>query len=163
LYSQSTDIWKWFEEQLKFARELKKPVFLHERNASKKFLEIMQRYKDVKACVHCFTGTKEELQTYIKLGYYIGITGFICDERRNSILKDIVKLIPLDKLMIETDAPFMTPKKMPKPFDRVRRNEPAFLPVVLMQVAKCMGKSVEEVAEATRKTTIEFFGIDNKI
>ena len=89
---------------------------MHERNASKKFLEIMQRYKDVKACVHClyslckvdpflgFTGTKEELQTYIKLGYYIGITGFICDERRNSILKDIVKLIPLDKLMIETDG-----------------------------------------------------------
>lgn len=150
---------KWFEEQLKLASKLNKPVFLHERSAHTEFLKIMSKFPNIKACVHCFTGTKAELEEYLKRGYYIGITGFICNDARGKELQQIVRLVPLNRLMVETDAPFMTPKNMKSPFDRVKRNEPAFLPVVVQKIAECMKKSFEEVAIETRKTTMEFFGL----
>lgn len=100
-FSEPKDQELWFENQVKLAEELKLPLFLHERSAHKKFVEILSKYK-VKACVHCFTGTKEELEVYLKLGYYIGITGWICDERRGTDLASIVSKIPLNRLMIET-------------------------------------------------------------
>jgi TatD DNase family protein len=141
------------------ATKLNKPVFLHERAAHEEFLKIMSKYPKIKACVHCFTGTKKELEEYLKRGYYIGITGFICNDSRGKELQQIIRLVPLNRLMVETDAPFMTPRNMKPPFDRIKRNEPAFLPVVVQKIAECMKKSVEEVAEATRKTTMEFFGL----
>ena len=98
----------------------------------------------------------KNLKTYLDMGLHIGITGWICDERRGTHLRELVTEIPLDRLMIETDAPFLVPRTMPtKPKDG--RNEPAFLPYVLQAVADCLGKPSAAVAEATTKTAREFF------
>jgi TatD DNase family protein len=152
---------QWFEEQIKLAVEMKMPLFLHEREAHARFIEIMGKFKGSlpKAVVHCFTGNQYELDRYLKMGLYIGITGWICDERRGTHLRELVRKIPLDKLMLETDAPFLTPRDM-RPAPKDGRNEPAFLPHVLNAVAKAMGKPAEEVAAATTETAKEFFGIE---
>jgi TatD DNase family protein len=147
---------KWFEEQIKLAVELNMPLFLHERDAHKRFVEILSKY-EVKAIVHCFTSSTTELHDYLNRGYYIGITGWVCDERRGIQLQQAVKHIPLDKLMIETDGPYLTPPLNPRP--QGNRNEPQFLPYVLNKIAKCMGKPTEEVANAALKNTKEFFNI----
>jgi len=114
--------------------------------------------RSVPGVLHCFTGTRAELKACLDMGLHIGITGWICDERRGTHLRELVREIPLDRLMIETDAPFLVPRTMPtKPKDG--RNEPAFLPYVLQAVADCLGKPVPAVAEATTKTAREFFGL----
>jgi len=150
---------KWYEAQVALAEELQKPLFLHERDARPRFCEILAAArKSVPAVLHCFTGTREELKIYLDMGLHLGITGWICDERRGTHLRELVREIPLDRLMIETDAPFLVPRTMPtKPKDG--RNEPAFLPYVLQAVADCLGKPVPAVAEATTKTAREFFGL----
>ncbi|WP_407871245.1 TatD family hydrolase [Paenibacillus sp. P36] len=152
---------KWFEEQIQLACELEKPLFLHEREAHLDFVRILKPYLgkgNVKAVVHCFTGSAQELEVYLRLGLHIGITGWICDERRGRHLRELVKRIPLDRLMLETDAPFLTPRDLPvKPQDG--RNEPMFLPHVAAAVASCLGATVEEVAEATTSTARSFFGL----
>lgn len=151
---------RWFEEQLKLACELKMPLFLHERSAHIRFAEILSHYRKdlVAAVVHCFTGTEAELEKYLTMDLHIGITGWICDERRGLPLREIVGQIPLDRLMIETDAPFLTPRNMQsKPKDG--RNEPAFLPYVLRTLASSMGKSVAEVGNATTGTARKFFNL----
>ena len=109
--------------------------------------------------VHCFTGTAEVLRAYLDLDMHIGLTGWICDERRGTHLRDIVGRIPPERLMIETDAPFLLPRDLPnRPKDR--RNEPAFLPHVLATVADCVGRPAEVVAEQTTATARAFFGLD---
>ncbi|TXK80027.1 TatD family hydrolase [Paenibacillus sp. N3.4] len=151
---------KWFEAQIQLACELQMPLFLHEREAHGDFVRMLKPYVGQinKAVVHCFTGTQQELQAYLQLGYYIGITGWICDERRGKHLRELVKQIPLSRLMLETDAPFLTPRDLPvKPQDG--RNEPAFLPHIAMSVAKCLNLPVEEVAEATTRNAQSFFGL----
>ncbi|GGI44073.1 DNase TatD [Paenibacillus marchantiophytorum] len=153
---------KWFEEQIKLACELQMPLFLHEREAHVDFVRLLKPYIGSmnKAVVHCFTGTMQELQTYLQLGFYIGITGWICDERRGKHLRELVKRVPLDRLMLETDAPFLTPRDL-KVKPRDGRNEPRFLPHIAAAVAACLGKSVQEVTEGTNRTTKDFFGISN--
>ncbi len=151
---------KWFEAQIQLASELKMPLFLHERDAHQRFVEILSKYSNTldKVVVHCFTGNAQELDKYLSMGFYIGITGWICDDRRGTHLRDLVRRIPLDRLMLETDAPFLTPRDMrPQPADR--RNEPAFLPHILNTVANAMGKSPAEVATATTATAKSFFGL----
>jgi len=148
----------WFEEQLKLAVQLKKPVFLHERSAFKRFSEILNKYKNELSggVVHCFTGTREELEKYLAMGMHIGITGWVTDDNRGKDLQKILKLIPLNKLMIETDAPFLKPHNMRS---RVTNNEPAFLPFVLQKVAECMDIPVEHVAKATTANAFKFFNL----
>jgi TatD DNase family protein len=151
---------RWFEAQVKLACDLKMPLFLHERDAHSRLAEILRHYLPNlnRAVVHCFTGTRAELEIYLELDFYIGITGWICDERRGRHLQELVKYIPLNRLMLETDAPFLTPRNIaPKPKDG--RNEPAYLTYVLDKVAENMKKSREEVAAATTQTAKEFFGI----
>lgn len=149
---------KWFAEQARLALGLNMPLFLHERDAFADFVAILKEHAVQKAVVHCFTGTLPELKVYLEMGFHIGITGWICDERRGKQLKDLVRIIPLDRLMIETDAPFLTPRDLkPKPADG--RNEPAFLPHILQAVARCIGKSEDEVAQATTETASAFFRI----
>ena len=159
-FSPRPDQDRWFEAQVELACELKRPLFLHERDAHARFVEILNRHADrlPKAVVHCFTGSGQELDTYLSLGYYIGITGWICDERRGVHLRELVKRIPLDRLMLETDGPFLTPRDM-RPQPKHGRNEPAFLPHILGAVAKSMGKPVDEVAARVTKTSKTFFGI----
>ncbi|OPA74293.1 hydrolase TatD [Paenibacillus selenitireducens] len=151
---------QWFEAQIQLAAELQMPLFLHERDAHREFVGILKEYRNSfdKAVVHCFTGTAQELYAYLDMGLYIGITGWICDERRGKHLRDLVRIIPLDRLMIETDAPFLTPRDLKrKPLDG--RNEPMFLPHILRTVATCMNKSADEVAEATTHTARSFFAL----
>ncbi|WP_068614684.1 TatD family hydrolase [Paenibacillus tuaregi] len=148
----------WFTEQIRLAAKLDMPLFLHERDAFPDFTAILKEYAVPKAVVHCFTGSQSELEAYLEMGFYIGITGWICDERRGKHLRELVRMIPLDRLMIETDAPFLTPRDLKdKPSDG--RNEPSFLPHILQTVARCLGRPAEEMASATTETAREFFGI----
>lgn len=151
---------KWFEAQVALAEELQMPLFLHERDAHRRFCEILKATRRSTAGVlHCFTGTREELRACLDMGLHIGITGWICDERRGTHLRELVREIPLDRLMIETDAPFLLPRSMSgKPKDG--RNEPAFLTHVLETVAACLDKPIAEVVEATTKTAKRFFQMD---
>lgn len=151
---------KYFEAQIELACKTGLPLFLHERDAFGDFYNILDRYKDdiSNMVVHCFTGKKDELLAYLKLGCHIGITGWICDERRGKHLIDLVKLIPQDKLMIETDAPFLTPRNLDeKPKDG--RNEPKYLGHVLDELAYHLDDDVEDLAAQTYKNTKRFFKI----
>ena len=153
---------KWFEAQVALAEEMQRPLFMHERDAHARFCEILKySRRSVPAVIHCFTGTREELRAYLDMGLHIGITGWICDERRGLHLRELVQEIPLDRLMIETDAPFLTPRNMPmKPKDS--RNEPAFLTQVLKTLADCLGKPPAFVALETTRTATEFFRIGSQ-
>ena len=154
---------RWFEEQLQLAAELGLPVFLHERDASQTFVAILRNHRDriTGAVAHCFTGTRDELSTYLDLGCHIGITGWICDERRGAHLLELVRTIPGDRLMVETDAPFLTPKNMPRR-PAARRNEPAFLRYVVTRIADCAGRPFREVASETSAATRNFFDLSRK-
>ncbi len=149
-----------FERQLDLAAEAQLPLFLHQRDAHPDFVEILEpRLSDLPhAVAHCFTGDADQLREYIDMGLHIGITGWICDERRGSHLKEIVHLIPDDRLMLETDAPYLLPRTL-KPKPSSRRNEPAFLPEVLRVVAEARGQSIEEVAVLTTATAKRFFDL----
>jgi TatD DNase family protein len=151
---------QWFEAQVALAEELALPLFLHERDAQQRFREILTATRrKVPAVLHCFTGAREDLHACLDLGLQIGVTGWICDERRGTHLRALVREIPPDRLMIETDAPYLLPRSMAsKPKDG--RNEPAFLTHVLRTVADCLGKPPEEVAATTTKTARAFFRLD---
>ena len=153
-----------FEAQLELAVELELPIFLHERDAHEDFANILTKYRSKlsKVVVHCFTGSNKELETYIGLDCHIGITGWICDERRGFHLHDTIKTIPANRLMIETDAPYLLPRDLPKdryPKPDGRRNEPAYLPHILSTVAKCRNASVKQTAQETTQTAKDFFSI----
>ncbi|MBL4781856.1 MAG: TatD family hydrolase [Porticoccaceae bacterium] len=151
-----------FAAQLELASELQLPVFLHERDAHKRQLEILHCYRDhlVDGVIHCFTGDKKSLFNYLDLDLHIGVTGWICDERRGQELQNLVKNIPLNRLMLETDAPYLTPRTLqPKP--KSNRNEPAYLPWVLDSVAKFRSEPAELIAQATSTTARQFFRLDS--
>lgn len=152
------------EAQLELACELKLPLFMHERDAARRQLEIIKHYRDqiTDAVIHCFTGDKKVLFGYLDLDLHIGITGWVCDERRGVDLKNIVHNIPLNRLMIETDAPYLLPRNMPsKPSNR--RNEPAFLPYVLQVIAEARTETTDEIAAATSATAMQFFKFDQAV
>jgi TatD DNase family protein len=162
-YSPRPEQEQWFEAQLQLACELLLPLFLHERDAHRRFMEILKPYRDqlTAVVVHCFTGNADELRTYLDWDLHIGITGWICDERRGLHLQESVPLIPLNRLMLETDAPYLTPRTLrPKP--KGGRNEPAFLLHVLQTVAGAIAKPVEEVAHATTETAYQFFNLQGQ-
>ena len=146
-----------FEAQLELAAELGMPVFLHERAAHADLIEIIARHRDrlTSAVVHCFTGSERELDAYLELDLHIGITGWICDARRGAHLVPLVARIPSNRLMIETDAPFLHPTL------KRQRNEPALLPHVLDAVARGAELPAETVARQTTATSLAFFGISS--
>jgi TatD DNase family protein len=151
---------KWFTKQIELAAEIKRPLFLHERDAFEDFAAILENYKAAvpAMAVHCFTGNEKELEKYLELGCYIGITGWICDERRGAHLGALVKKIPADKIMIETDAPFLLPRNLPGKV-RDRRNEPGYLPHIAKTIAGHLEKDLSLFAEETFTNTKKFFGI----
>ena len=149
-----------FAEQLALGVMTKLPVFLHQRDAHSRFLPILkeQRERLGRVVVHCFTGNRDELHDYLELDCYIGITGWVCDERRGQHLQALLQDIPADRLLLETDAPYLQPRTMrPKPTSR--RNEPANLVWVLQTVATCLGKSPAEIAENTTNNARVFFDL----
>lgn len=150
----------WFEAQVELACELQMPLFLHERDATADQVEILKRHRDrfPRAVIHCFTGDANALHAYLDIDLHIGITGWICDERRGGHLHELIKEIPLNRLMLETDAPYLTPRTIrPKP--KSRRNEPGNLRYVLCTVAQCLDLSESETAAATTATAVEFFSL----
>jgi TatD DNase family protein len=158
-YSPHPDQEKWFAAQVDLACEIRKPLFLHSRDAEEAFVRVMRQFKSLPPAVaHCFTGEKAELHAYLDLGLYIGITGWICDERRGRHLLELVKEIPADRLMLETDSPYLTPRDL-HPQPKARRNEPAHLPHILRTVARALGKPAERVAEETTRNAKNFFGL----
>ncbi|MBH3431017.1 TatD family hydrolase [Pseudomonas alkylphenolica] len=151
---------KALEAQLALAVELQMPVFLHERDASERLLAILKDYRDhlPAAVVHCFTGEREALFSYLDLDLHIGITGWICDERRGTHLHPLVASIPRGRLMLESDAPYLLPRTLrPKP--KSGRNEPAFLTEVVREVALHRGESIEDLAAHTTACARAFFNL----
>ncbi len=149
---------RWFEAQVELAVELEMPLFVHERDAADDVLAILGRHRDgiVAAVIHCFTGEESALDAYLDLDLHIGITGWICDERRGRHLHELVGKIPENRLMLESDAPYLLPRTI-RPRPKSRRNEPGFLGHVLDTVAECRGESRERVARATTETAQAFF------
>lgn len=148
------------EEHLQLAVETGLPIFLHVRDADLRLVEILRPFRDQlsAAVVHCFTGEKRALYAYLDLDLHIGITGWICDERRGTHLHALVPEIPATRLMLESDAPYLLPRTLrPKP--KGGQNEPAFLPEVLREVALHRGVSLEELAQSTTVCARKFFGM----
>jgi TatD DNase family protein len=149
-----------FHRQLELAAKMGKPVFLHQRDAHEDFLAILREHRKtlVGGVTHCFTGNAHELTAYLDLGFAIGITGWICDERRGAHLLPLMREIPADRLLLETDGPYLLPRDLsPKPASR--RNEPAYLPHITEAVARARGESVTALARSSTAATRKLFGL----
>jgi TatD DNase family protein len=149
------DAFRW---HLDLAARLCKPVFLHQRDAHEDFLALLKEYRDslVGGVAHCFTAGVSEARAYLDLGLYIGVTGWICDERRGLHLREVVRDVPADRLLIETDGPYLLPRDLtPKP--QSRRNEPMYLPHVLQAIASARGEAFEELASTTTRNALSLF------
>jgi len=150
-----------FEDQLALAAQLGKPVFLHERDAFDDFVSLLKKYRAnlPGAVVHCFTGGQAELEAYLALDCYIGITGWICDERRGAHLAPLLPRIPANRLLLETDAPYLLPRNLPRSVrGKSGRNEPCFLPHIAACAAAMAGKTPAQLAEETTANARQLFG-----
>lgn len=162
-------IWNYFSHslisQVEIACKLGKSLFLHEREAHVDLVRVLQRFRDnlPPVVVHCFTGTEAEAKRYIELGYYVGLTGFVCKPERGKAVRKLLKegMIPLTHLVIETDAPFMLPPLPAKDYNgldpRKRNNEPCTLPLLVKTLAELYGVSEQEVAEQTTANAMKLF------
>ena len=159
-FSPRPDQERALEAHLELAAGLGMPVFLHERDAHERFLAIVARWRArlSRAVIHCFTGDEAALDAYLDLDLHIGVTGWVCDERRGLHLRESIGRVPPDRLMIETDAPYLLPRDLvPKP--KTRRNEPMHLPHILRAVAAAVGREPDAVARSTSETARRFFGL----
>ena len=149
-----------FERQLALAVDSGKPLFLHQRDAHGDFLRLMDdvRGRIGPAVVHCFTGQKTELFDYLDRDFYIGITGWICDERRGTHLRELVKSIPAERLLLETDAPYLLPRNV-KPMPSHRRNEPMYLAHICAEVARDRGEDPAVTAANATAAAQKFFSL----
>lgn len=150
-----------FEKQLAIAADLSMPLFLHQRDAHADFLALLKSVRDrvPAAVVHCFTDEKRALYDYLDLDCHIGITGWICDERRGTHLRELVREIPAQRLLLETDAPYLLPRDIrPPPADR--RNEPMHLAHICEVVAELRGEAPGATAARTTANARACFGLD---
>ncbi|SLM32300.1 TatD1 [Desulfamplus magnetovallimortis] len=159
MHSPKEDQEKWFTEQIAAANELNLPMIFHERDSDGRFLEILKYagHREKGGVVHCFSGSKEEMSQYLDLGYYIGITGILTIEQRGRLLREIAVHIPDDRIVIETDAPYLTPAPMK---NKTRRNEPAFVRHVMLKLAEIKGMDVESLADIIWNNTCRLYGIN---
>lgn len=148
-----------FETQLQLAVDLSLPAFIHDRDSKGELLAIVKNFPKLSAVIHCFTGSASLLQDYLDLELYIGITGWICDERRGQELYQCVSMIPDDRLLMETDSPYLLPRSM-KPRPRSRRNEPANLEHVCVALATARGQTVEHIQRITQDNAKTLFGLN---
>jgi TatD DNase family protein len=149
-----------FVAQLELAVSVAKPVFLHQRDSHEDFKAILADFRRslVGGVAHCFTGDAAELEDYLALGLFIGVTGWVCDERRGANLRDSVPRIPSDRLMVETDAPYLLPRDLtPRP--KSRRNEPKYLVHIARTVANIRNESWESLAVSCSRNAVKFFGL----
>lgn len=148
-----------FHRQLELAARVRKPVFLHQRDAHEDFLAILREHRSslvAGGVTHCFTGSEHELRAYLELGFAIGITGWICDERRGAHLLSLVREIPAERLLLETDGPYLLPRDL-QPRPASRRNEPAYLPHIAAVVARERGEAVEALAASSTEAARKLF------
>ncbi len=149
-----------FEKQMQLAAELDLPLFCHQRDAHQRFVQMLRSHRDnlQAVVVHCFTDSQQALIECLDLDCYIGITGWICDERRGKELQEIVHLIPDDRLMVETDAPYLLPRDLnPKPSSKT--NEPCFLPHIVNSIARHRQQPAAEVAKNCSVNSQRFFSL----
>ena len=154
---------KWFEPQVKLACQVGKPLFLHERLAHEALMAVLEKYQaDLPpTIVHCFTGNQAELEKYLDMGFFISVSGIICKKDRGAHIRDLLPRIPLDRLMVETDAPYLgfpgcrvgAPQAPKKSYP----NLPAALPLVIKQVAQSVGLPAEKIAASTAAAARSFF------
>jgi len=147
-----------FKIQIDIAKELGLPLYLHQRDAHDDFIKIIKENINnfPKFVVHCFTGSQSQLDQYLELGAYIGLTGWICDARRNIELRESIKNIPIERMMIETDCPYLIPKNIiDKPKNNI--NEPKYLPHIAQEICDLIGIKIEELKAATSKNAYDFF------
>ena len=159
-YSTRTSQRKAFQAQLELAVETRKPVFLHQRDSHADFMSILREFAGRLhgGVAHCFTGDRAELDDYLDFGLHIGITGWVCDERRGRHLHDLLPAVPADRLMLETDSPYLLPRDL-RPRPQSRRNEPMHLAHVARVVAAIRAEPVESLASSSSRTAINFFGL----
>jgi TatD DNase family protein len=150
-----------FVAQLEIAAHTGKPVFLHQRDAHEDFTAILTEHRAALrgGVAHCFTGGPEELEAYLGLDLSIGITGWVCDERRGGALRTAVPRIPRERVLLETDAPYLLPRDLAPP-PKSRRNEPAYLPHIAATVAALRGESPASFAAASTQNAVRLFGLD---
>ncbi len=165
-YSSKTDQITAFTAQLELACETKKPLFLHQRDAHQLFLSILKTYRQDlgRIVVHCFTEGTDELFAYLEMDCYIGITGWLCDKKRGKALRQAVLEIPENRIMVETDAPFLLPQNLEKTsitlMPEGRRNEPAFLPFILKKLAELRQQEFQYLQKITEINSQKFFEIN---
>ena len=146
-----------FLNHIEIANSLNLPMFLHQRDAHQDFMDCINTEKpEVKCIVHCFTGQKNELEEYLIKDFYIGLTGWICDPKRGAHLEELIPIIPLDKLLIETDSPYLLPKNLKV---KGRRNEPSFLNEILKKIVEVRKETETEIKEALMKNSLCFFNL----
>ena len=158
MFSTKENQIRCLEKHIVLAEKLGKPLFLHERSAADDFVKRFKKHPDIcaKSVVHCFTGDKKTLDQYLSMGFFIGITGWICDDRRAKELREAVSIISLDRILVETDAPYLTPRNV-QGLDRT--NVPQNIVYVVNELAKYMKVSEEVLIENAKKNTERVFGI----
>jgi len=158
MFSTKENQIRCFEKHIVLAEKLDKPLFLHERMATDEFIRRLKKHPDIskKSVVHCFTGNKETLSKYLSMGFFIGITGWICDDRRSKDLREAVRILPLDRVLLETDAPYLTPKNV-QGLDKT--NIPQNISYVARDLAKYMKVPEDILIENARRNTEKIFNI----
>ena len=159
MFSTKENQIRCLEKHIVLAEKLNMPMFLHERSAADDFINRFKKHQDLcaRSVVHCFTGDGQTLEKYLSMGFSIGITGWICDDRRGKELREAVSMIPLDRILVETDAPYLTPKNV-QGLDRT--NVPQNIKYVVRDLAKYMKVTEEVLAENAKKNTERIFGIE---
>ena len=159
MYSPQKDQEHWFVRQLEIADSLKLPLIFHERDSNGRFLQLLESTPagNRRAVVHCFSGSAAELARYVELGFYIGITGIVTMKERGRALRRMLPEIPADRLLVETDAPYLTPAPQR---NRHRRNEPAFVRQVLLKVAEVLDEEPRSLAKQVWDNTCQLFRLD---
>jgi TatD DNase family protein len=159
MYSPQRDQEKWFIRQLEVADRLSLPLIFHERDSDGRFLEMLKltSAEHRNAVVHCFSGNRSELAAYLEMGFYIGITGIVTHKKRGKKLREMLSEIPADRLLVETDAPYLTPSPQR---NKHRRNEPAFVRQVLLKVAEVRKDDPEKLSEQIWNNTCTLFRLD---
>lgn len=157
MFSKKENQLHFFKELINLAEELHKPMFLHERDAADDFLACFAGHEELcrRSVVHCYTGDKETLRRMLDMGFYIGITGWICDERRGDPLREAVSILPLDRVMVETDAPYLTPRGFHLP----RTNVPNNITYVVQTLAQYMHTDAETLRRHAKENTEKLFSL----
>lgn len=158
MFSEKSQQQQVFATQLQLAYQHNKAVYLHERDAFADQISLLKSSKVNKGIAHCFTGDRHQLTAYLDLGLYIGITGWLCDERRGQALQDALQYLPLDRLILETDAPYLLPRTL-KPKPKSGLNQPAYLPAIAAQVAALKQIPLEAVASSSYHNSCQLFGV----